>query len=213
MPYSSDRKSKPARARTSRLLDEHEPELGPKRQSRLHLDDDEYVRTKMIATGKTEAAVIRNLVRKGAKAERLERAARDPVVNALLRVMNDVVGSHTSRLERRLSLEFHTLRRLTATAIVLAHAALRILETYVAVEPPSADAEVVERKKAYFNSLYRRFIGEAESIMERMLDERDDALSLLVEKELITALRDEDLDATLRDLKVQHDGGPDPGNN
>jgi hypothetical protein len=100
----------------------------------------------MAATDKSEAAVIRDLVLKGVKAERLERAARDPVVNALLRAMNDVVVSHTARLERRLSLEFHTLRRLTATTIVLAHAAMRILETYVAVVPPPADAEVAARK-------------------------------------------------------------------
>jgi hypothetical protein len=165
MPSSSDRKSKPARARTIRLLDEDEPELGPKRQSRLHLDDDEYGQTKMSVTGKTEAAVMRSLVRKGVKAGRLELATRDLVVNALLRAMNDIVGPHTTRLERRLSLEFHTLRRLTATTIVLAHAAMRILETYVAVEPPPADAEVVGRKKAYFDTLYRRLIGEAERIM------------------------------------------------
>jgi hypothetical protein len=68
MPSSSDRKSKPARARTIRLLDEDEPELGPKRQSRLHLDDDEYVQTKMSVTGKTEATVMQSLVRKGIKA-------------------------------------------------------------------------------------------------------------------------------------------------
>jgi hypothetical protein len=44
--------------------------------------------------------------------------------------------------------------------------------------------------------------------MEGMLDERDNALSLLAEKELITALRDEDLEATLQDLIAQPDGGP-----
>ena len=142
----------------------------------------------------------------------MELATRDPVVNALLRAMNVVVGSHTARLERWLSLEFRTLRKLTATAIDLAHAAMWILETYVAVEPPPANAEVIGRKKAYFDTLYRRLIGEAERIMEGMLDERNNALSLLVEKELITALKDEDLDATLRDLKIQPDGDPQPRN-
>lgn len=158
----------------------------------------------MDATGKTEAAVMRSLVCEGVKAERSERAARDPLV-----------GPHTTKLERRLSLKFHTLRRLTATTIVLAHAAIRILETYVAVEPSPADAEVAARKKAFFHTLYRRLIGEAESerLMEGMLDERDNVLSLLAEKELITALRDEDLEALLKDLIPQPDGAPNLRNN
>jgi hypothetical protein len=167
-------------------------------------------KTKMSVIGKNEAAVMRSLVRKGVQAEPLECATRNPVVNALLQAMNDVVGSHTARLERRLSLEFHILRRIATTTIVLAHAAMRILEPYVAVEPPPAAAEVTARKKAFFNTLYRRPVGEAERLMEGMLDERDNALLLLVEKELITALRDEDLEATLQDLIPQPDGGPQP---
>lgn len=157
--------------------------------------------------------MIQNLVRKGVKAERLERSVRDPVVYTFLSVMNDIVGSHTAKLEHRLSLEFHTLRRLSATAMVLEHAAMLILETYVAVEPPPADAEVVGRKKSILQHPLPAVLERGRKHNRGMLDERDEALSLLVEKELITTLRDEDLDATLRDLKVQPDGSPNPRNN
>lgn len=184
------------------VLDEHEPDLGPKVQTRLFSDDDEYLRGKLTSTGKTEADLIRRWVRRGIKAERLERAARDPVVNSLLRALDDVLGAHTARLERRLSMEFHTLRRLTATTIVLANAAMRILEAYVASQPPPDEAALAGRRKSFFGALYRRYIKEAEGIMDGMLDERDGVLDLLVEQELLTGLRDRDLSEAIDKLKA-----------
>ena len=119
---------------------------------------------------------MRSLVRKGVKAERLERAARNPVVNALLRAMNVVIGSHTARLERRLSLEFPTLCRLTATVIVLAHAVMRILEHTSPQSRGWPTGRSSDAKKHTYNTLCQRLISETERIMEGMLDERNDAL-------------------------------------
>lgn len=89
---------------------------------------------------------------------------------------------------------------------MLGNAALRVLEAYVASQPPPDEAAIAERRKAYFTGLYRKYISEAEAILGGMLDERDEALALLVEKELITGLRDQDLEAAIDELKAVGDG-------
>jgi hypothetical protein len=182
------------------------PEVGPKRQSRLHVADDEYVEAKIRSTGISEAALIRNLVNKGIRLERLERAGRDPVVNTLLDTVEDLLSAHLDKLERRLSAEFHTLRRLTATTIVLSHATLRLLETYVATEPPADQKALAERRKAFFTRLFRQYIADSEKIMEGMLDEREMVLTALADSGLITPLKDTDLESALDTFKGSTEG-------
>ena len=190
------------RRRDPFLLGDFRPELADEpAHSRLYVDDDEYIKQKQ-ATGVSQSELIREYVHKAVEAERLRRAARDPYVAKLVELLNTTVSRHTEKLERRLSMEFHTLRRLTASTIVLGNAALRVLEAYVASQPPPDEAAIAERRKAYFTGLYRKFISEAEGILGGMLDERDEALALLAEKELITGLQDHELEATLEELKA-----------
>jgi hypothetical protein len=197
MPPSKKIKSTTRKRRTARIFHDSNPEVGPKRQSRLQVADDEYVEATIRSTGISEAALLRNLVNKGIRLERLERAGRDPVVNTLLDTVEDLLSAHLDKLERRLSAELHTLRRLTATTIVLSNASMRLLEAYVATEPPADQKALAERRKAFFNRLYQQYIAESEKIMEGMLEERETVLTTLANSDLITPLKDADLETAL----------------
>lgn len=206
MPQSPKRRTQARKGRAPRILHEPEPEVGQKRQSRLHVSDDEYVESTIRSTGISEAALIRNLVHKAVRLERLERAGRDPVVNTLLDTVENLLSTHLDKLERRVSAELHTIRRLTATTVVLSNASMRLLEAYVATEPPADQKTLAARRKSFFAALYQRFIAESEKIMEGLLDERETVLSTLAESGLITALKDADLDAVLDASKNAPDG-------
>jgi hypothetical protein len=104
-------------------------------------------------------------------------------------------------LERRLAIESHTLRKMIATTIVLANVAMGILETYTATDAPPEQTTLALRRKTFFNSLYQKFMAESETIMDGMLDERDGTLTLLKEKELISDIRDQDLESAIEELK------------
>lgn len=203
MPRKTDRPGKPQTRRPSVLLDEHEPDLGPRAQCLLFLDDHEYVRSKMAATNKTESEVIRTLVRKGIRAERLERAARDPVVNTLLKAVSEILGAQTAKLERRLSVETHTVRRLLASNLVFGTASLRLLEAYAAGQPPPDAATIAKRRRDYFAAFFQTQINEATGIIDGALDERYALLETMSERELITALQDLDLEAVNQEMKGQ----------
>jgi hypothetical protein len=206
MPPPTKRKSTTRKRRTARIFHDSNPEVGPKRQSRLHAADDEYLEANIRSRGISEAALIRNLVNKGIRLERLERAGRDPVVNTLLDTVEDLLSAHLDKLERRLSAEVHTLRRLTATTIVLSNATMRLLETYVATEPPADQKALAERRKAFFTRLYHQYIAESEKIMEGMLDERETVLTTLADSDLITPLKDDDLESALDTSKGSTEG-------
>jgi hypothetical protein len=143
---------------------------------------------------------VRDYVRKAIEAERLRRAARDPYVGKLIELLDTTIARHTAKLERRLSMEFLTLRRFVATTIVLSNLAYGILETYIAAQPPPDDLTLAERRKSFFGALKQRYINEAEDIMDRALVDRDDVLTKLFEKGLVTGVQDLDLYAAIKEL-------------
>jgi len=142
--------------------------------------------------------------------DRLERASKGPNINILLKVIDDELAGHFAKLERRLSAEFHTLRRLVATAVVLSTSSMRLLEFYTAQAPPPPLKAVEERRRLFFTALNQQFITEAESMLEGMLEERETLLTTLAESELITTLKDSDLDAALDTSKWQPEDGETP---
>lgn len=179
------------------VLDTYEPQTGPKVQSRLFSSDDEYLRAKMIATGKGESDVIRALVRKGIASERLENASKDPNVKNLLKVVETTLAEHSAKLERRLSVELHTLRRLIATAVVLSSSSMRLLELYAATGAPPTPKALEERRRSFLNTLSRQLVAEAEEMLDSMLTERELALSSLAEIGLTSPVKDTDLNVAL----------------
>ena len=190
-------KSRRRRRQTPPLLGEFRPELADEPvHARLYNDDDEYIKLKQ-ATGIPNSELVRNYVRKGVEAERLGRAARDPYVARLVDLLNATLDEHTGKLERRLSAELHTLRRLTATAVVLANSSMRLLELYAATGAPPTRKVFEERRRSFLGELSERVVKEAEGILDTMLDERESVLSLLAEKELTSPVGDADLNAAL----------------
>lgn len=136
MSNDSAQRKRSSKRKAPLLLDEHERGFGPKVQGKLYEDDDLYLRSKMETTRKFESEIVRILVRKGVRMDRLERASRDPNVNILMKVVDQTLNHHIARLERRLSTELYTLRRLVATTIVMANVAMRLIEAYTATQPP-----------------------------------------------------------------------------
>lgn len=202
----SPTKSRRKKKREPLLLGEFRPELAEEPvHARLHQDDDEYIKLKQ-STGISSSELVRHYVRKGIEAERLRHAARDPYVAKLLELLDSTVVRSVGKLERRLSAELHTLRRLVATTIVISNASMRLLEFYTALTPPPTAKAVEERRRAFFDSLYQLFITEAEGMLEGMLDERESLLTILAERGLTSSIKDSDLDAAL-DASGAQSGG------
>ena len=123
--------------------------------------------------------------------EQLERAGRDPYVRNLLKTFGDITNEQIGKLENRLAVETHILRRFIAASIVLNHASIKYLQAYLASEPPPPTSEIEERRKTFGESFFQTSIDEAEKrYLSRVLREREQLLDMLLNDSRISDLMD-----------------------
>jgi hypothetical protein len=140
--------------------------------TKLFVEDYEEVR-QLCAGGKTESAVIRELVHMGLQRARYKKAASDPAMRELLRTFDEIMTHRLLQMELRLmqqlAIESDVVNQYFRKALPFLMYAGRALRAYLAGEEPTSDPE--QLNKFYMNMAYQ-IVEEAKGVTEAIFNAR-----------------------------------------